>query len=115
MQFFTRLSPFRAIRDLRLFLSQRQPYELLFLFLSIVITTLLIVGFLKDSRIEKPYKREIQYFQSWPADRSDEQIRADQWRDMALKTRRDVAIEKARGDRQRSFQRVDRALTGIGL
>ncbi len=115
MQFFTRFSPIRAIQDLRLFLSQRQPYEVVFLFVSIVITTLLIAGFVKDSRVAKPYKREIQYFQSWPADRTDEQIRADQWRDMALKTRRDAAIEKAKGDRQRSFQRVDKAMTDMGL
>lgn len=115
MGFFTRFSPFRAIQDLRLFLSGRQPHELAFLFLSIIITTLLIAGFVKDSHVERPYKRDIQYFESWPADRSSAQIRADQLRDMALKTKRDATLEKRQADLKASFKRVDDAMTKWGL
>ena len=53
MQFFARLSPFRAVRDLRLFLHQRQKHELFFLFLSVFMTGLLLIGFAKDSKVEK--------------------------------------------------------------
>ena len=53
MQFFARFSPFRAIqRPARCSWPQRQRHELVFLFLSIVITTLLIAGFVKDSHVE---------------------------------------------------------------
>ena len=64
------LSPLRAIRDLRVFLSARQPYELIFLALSLMVTTALIAGFVHDSYEERPYKRNIQYFESWPLTRS---------------------------------------------
>lgn len=115
MQFFTRLSPVRAIQDLRLFLHQRERYELVFFFLSIVITTLLIAGFVHDSHVEKPYKRDIQYFESWSADRSSADIRADQVRDMAIKTKRDVTIEKKQADLKAGFKRVDDKLNSWGL
>ena len=115
MQFFARFSPFRAVQDLRLFLATRQRHELAFLFLSIVLTTLLIAGFIKDSHIEKPYKRDIQYFESWPLDRSDADIRAGQVRDMALRTKGDVTLEKRQADMKASFKRVDDSMTKWGL
>lgn len=115
MQYFARFAPVRAVNDLRRYLAQRHPYEIGFLFLSIVITTLLILGFLVDSRMEKPYKREIQYFESWNADRSREEIRAAQLRDMAIRTKLDVTREKAMADRKAAFKRVDDKLTSMGL
>ena len=115
MQFFARFSPVRAIQDLRLFLAGRQRHELVFLFLSIVITTLLIAGFVKDSHIERPYQRDIQYFENWRADRSDADIRADQVRDMALRTKRDATLEKRQADMKASFKRVDDSMTKWGL
>lgn len=115
MQYLARFSPFRAIQDLRLFLAGRQRHELVFLFLSIILTTLLIAGFIKDSHIERPYKRDIQYFESWRADRSDVDIRAGQVRDMALRTKADVTLEKRQSDMKASFKRVDDKLTKWGL
>ena len=38
MPFLSRMSPIRAYKDLRLFLQGRQPYELGFFALSVVIT-----------------------------------------------------------------------------
>lgn len=115
MRYFARLSPLAGIRDLRLFLAQRERHELVFLFLSIVITTLLIAGFVVDSRVEKPYERDVTYFKSWNLDRSDDEIRADQVRDMALKTKRDATLEKRQADMKASFRRVDDKLTEWGL
>ena len=115
MRYLARFSPFRAVQDLRLFLATRQKYELVFLFVSVALTTLLIAGFIKDSRVEKPYKREIVYVQDWRADRSSEQIRADQLRDMATRTKLDAMREKAMADRKASFQKVDDKLTSWGL
>lgn len=115
MQFFARFSPIRAVQDLRAFLAGRQRHELVFLFLSIIFPTLLIAGFVKDSHFEKAYKRDIQYFESWPADRSSAQIRADQLRDMALRTKADAYREKRQADTKASFQRVDDSMTKWGL
>ncbi|KQN24736.1 hypothetical protein ASE86_00020 [Sphingomonas sp. Leaf33] len=115
MRYLARFSPIRAIQDLRLFLASRERYELAFLFLSIVLTTLLIAGFVKDSRVERPYKREIVYVENWRADRSDAEIKADQLRGMATRTKLDAMQEKALADRKASFQRVDDKLTSWGL
>ncbi|MBM3928407.1 MAG: hypothetical protein FJ335_08125 [Sphingomonadales bacterium] len=115
MHYFARLSPLRAVQDLRLFLATRQKHELIFLFVSVTLTTLLIAGFIKDSRVEKPYKRDIVYVENWRADRSDAEIRAGQIRDMATRTKLDAMREKAMADRKASFQRVDDKLTSWGL
>ncbi|WP_394654338.1 hypothetical protein [uncultured Sphingomonas sp.] len=115
MRYLARFSPFRAIQDLRLYLTSRQKYELVFLFVSIVLTTLLIAGFVKDSRVEKTYKREIIYVENWRADRSEAEIKAGQVRDLATRTKLDAMQEKAMADRKASFQRVDNALDSWGL
>lgn len=109
------VSPFKAIRDLRGFLATRQRHELIFAFLSIVITTLLIAGFYVDSRFERPWKRDVQYVESWPLDRSLEQIRAQQKIDLEKKKILQAELEKKRQERMKSFQRLDKKLDDLGL
>lgn len=115
MQYFARLSPVRAVNDLRRFLAQRQKHELIFLFLSVLITSGLIAGFVKDSSVPTPYKRDILYFQNWRADRSDADMLADRQRDFVIKTRRDVMIEKRQADTKATFKRYDDQLSKWGL
>lgn len=109
------VSPLRAIRDLRFFLAQRQKHELVFAFLSIAITVLLIAGFYVDSHFEKPWKRDIQYFETYKLDRTDEEIRArlakDFERDKVVKAK--LAAEKQK--RMESFQRLDKKMDDLGL
>ncbi|RJF93776.1 hypothetical protein D3876_05660 [Sphingomonas cavernae] len=109
------VSPWRALRDLRGFLAMRQKHELIFGFLSIMITTLLIAGFYVDSRFEKPWKRDVQYVESWPLDRSLEQIRAQQKIDMEKKKVLQAELEKRRQERMKSFQRLDKKMDDLGL
>lgn len=115
MNFFSRMSPFTAIRDLRVFLSHRQKHELAFLALSVVITTLLIAGFVKDSHIEKVYKRDIIYVQNWRADRTDEEVRAQQAKDLPGELARKEAFAKKQAERRAQFKRVDDKLESWGL
>lgn len=115
MAFFARFSPFRAIRDLRVFLSQRQPYELGFLALSIVVTTLLIAGFVKDSHIERPYKRDIIYVKSWRADRSIEEVRAQLAKDAPIEAAQRAEFERKQAERRAQFKRYDDALKKWGI
>ena len=42
MGFFSRFSPIAAYQDLRLFFSQRRPYELFFLVAALGVTSFLI-------------------------------------------------------------------------
>ncbi|TKD52328.1 hypothetical protein FBR43_14515 [Sphingomonas baiyangensis] len=115
MSYFSRFSPFRAIRDLRFFLSQRQRHELIFFFISLGITTALLAGFYVDSRVERVYKREIQYFDSWSLDRTDAQIVAKQAVDKVERDKR-IAARKAReAERQAAFKRLDDSMTRWGL
>ena len=109
------VSPFRAIRDLRVYLAQRQRHELVFAFLSVAITTLILVGFYVDSKFERPWKRDIQYFENWPANRSDEEIRARLAADLVKDKARAAEIEKLRQERMKSFQRLDKKMDDLGI
>lgn len=109
------VSPFRAIRDLRVYLAQRQRHELVFAFLSVAITTLILVGFYVDSKFERPWKRDIQYFENWPANRSDEEIRARLAADLIKDKERAAEIEKLRQERMKSFQRLDKKMDDLGI
>jgi len=109
------VSPFRAIRDLRAYLAQRQRHELVFAFLSVAITALIITGFYIDSQFERPWKRDIQYFENWPANRSDEEIRARLAADLIKDKERKAEIEKLRQERMKSFQRLDKKMDDLGF
>lgn len=115
MHFFARLSPIRAVRDLRLFLHQRQKHELIFLFVSIVMTGLLLIGFWKDSRVEKEYRPDIVYVQQWRLDRTDAEIRAQQAIDAPIKQKQIDAQKKFAAERQASFKRLDDKMKAWGL
>ena len=116
MTFLERLSPLRAWRDLRLFLSYRQPYELVFLALAILVTTVVIAAFYVDSRIEKPYQRhEITYFESWPSSRTDEQIKAQQAIDKIKEDKLRAELKARQEERKAEFKRLNDKLERWGL
>lgn len=115
MQFFARFSPVRAYRDLRLFLASRETYELGFLALAITITGFLIYAFERDSTVPPVYHRDIIYVQQWRADRTDDEIRAQQKIDAPLKAKR-LAEEKAEQEARRAqFKKVDDAMARWGM
>jgi len=115
MTFLRSLSPLRAIRDLRFFLAQRKPHELWFMMLSMAITFMVLFVFVKDSRIETPYERNIIYAESWPLTRTDEQIKAQQKIDQAKKHIAEEALEKRRKANQAEFKKIDDWLTNHGF
>lgn len=115
MGFFSRFSPIRAINDLRVFLSYRQPYELGFFALSVVVVGLLIAGFIHDSHEERPYKREIVYVQQWPMTRTDAEIHAQQKIDGIEQTRRIAEEKKRQKEIQAQFKRLDDQLKAYGF
>ncbi|MBC9034538.1 hypothetical protein IAG41_19290 [Sphingomonas sp. JC676] len=115
MTFLRSLSPLRAIRDLRFFLAQRKPHELWFMMLSMAITFAVLFVFVKDSRVETPYERNIIYAESWPLTRTDAQIKAQQKIDQAKKHIAEEALEKRRRANQAEFKKVDDWLTNHGF
>lgn len=115
MQFLARMSPLRALRDLLLFLHQRQPHELGFLLLAILITGFFIFAFAKDSHVEKVYKPDIIYVQQWRLDRSEAEILAQQKIDQAKKDQEQAALEKEQAKTRAEFQRLDDKMKRWGL
>lgn len=115
MNFFTRMSPLRAYRDLRQFLAGRKPYELWFLAAALAITGFILYALARDSYAEKAYKPQIIYVEQWRLDRTDAQIIAQQKIDEAKKQIEQARIRKAEAERQAAFKRLDDKLTRMGL
>lgn len=115
MNFFARMSPLRAYRDLRRFLLTRKPYELWFLAASIAITSFLLFAFARDSHVEKVYRPEIIYVQQWKLDRTDAEIVAQQKIDQAERDAREAKVKRAQAERQAAFKRLDDKLSRMGL
>lgn len=115
MGYFSRFSPVRAIRDLRFFLAQRQPYELGFLALAMAITGFLIFAFMHDSYEEPVYRPNIIYVQQWRADRTDAQIIAQQKIDEPIRQKELAEQRKADEERRAGFRRLDEKLKRWGL
>ncbi len=115
MSYLARLSPVRAVQDLRFFLAQRQAYELWFLLLAIVVTTGLVAAFVHDSREERPYRRNIIYVQQWALSRTDAEIHAQQKIDGVIQTKAIADEEKRRKDLQGQYKRLDDKLKAMGI
>ena len=115
MGYFSRFSPFRAIRDLRRFLGTRQPHELYFLFAAIAITAFFIFAIATDSRYRPAYQPNIIYVQQWPANRSETQILAQQKIDEAARLKRVAAEQKDAAERQAGYKRLDDKLKRWGI
>ena len=115
MDFFARMNPLRALRDLRLFFHQREKHELWFLALAVVLTTLLIAGFVKDSAVEKVYKPDIVYVQQYRLDRTDAEIEAQQKIDQAKKDKEDAELKARQAKTQAEFKRLDDKLEKWGI
>jgi hypothetical protein len=106
--YFRRLNPFRALRDLRMYLHARKPHEIGFLFLSAAICSVVVSVFVIDSHLEKPYiPPTIIYVQSWRADRTDAQIMVQQKIDQAKKEADDAKLKKLQEQRQAEFKRFN--------
>lgn len=115
-KYFARFSPLRAIRDLRRFLASRKRYEIFTLFGAAAVTWTIMWVFLTDSRsIKIPYKRDIVYVESWPLDRTDADIKAQQKIDVVKKTKQQEELERRQKERQAQFKKVDDWLRSWGI
>jgi hypothetical protein len=115
MQFFRRFSPLHAFRDLRFFLSQREPRDLGFLVAAMAVTGFFVYAFMRNDIPPEPYQPNIIYFKNYAANRTDAQIKAQQAIDKVEQDQR-IASQKAREEKLRSqFKTVDDAMNKWGL
>ena len=115
MEFFSRLSPIRAYRDLRAYLADRGPVELLFLVAAMGITLTLIWAFARDSAIEPTYRPNIIYVEQYRQDRTDAEIVAQQKVDAVAKAKLIAERGRRAAERQAGFKRLDDKLRSYGF
>ena len=100
MSFFPRpVGPREALRDLAAFMRHRSREQVIGGALAILVTAIIVIEFLVDSKTGMSPPREIVYVDSWSANRTDAEIQADQKKDQAK--RRAAQLEK-----QREFQKL---------
>jgi len=93
----------------RIWRSSTNRYKLVFGALAIGITSLIVTGFILDARWQVPPRGpQIIYVEDFPANRTDEQIKQDQWKDAA-------ARRQAADERRRQFKRLDQQLKRFGF
>ncbi len=101
MPWFPRpVGPLAAIKDLAAFLRQRSREQVIGLVLSLLVTSILIIEFLVDSKINTAPPPRVIYVETYSANRTDADIIADQKEDQAER----AAI---RAERQRQFQKLE--------
>lgn len=116
MSMFSRFSPFRAVRDLRAFLRSRKPHEVGFMALAVAVTWTVVLVFSRDTNVKADYREpDIIYVQNYKADRSIDEIRAQQKKDLPEEQARKAAIEAKRKKRQEEFKRLDDKLRSWGI
>lgn len=104
MSWFPRpASPRAAFADLRAFLRQRSREQRIGAALSILVTTIIVIIFFVDSKINTAPPPQIVYVESWSMNRTDAEIIEQQKKDQA---ERDAAIK----ERQRQFQALENKL-----
>jgi hypothetical protein len=101
-------SPRTLWNDLRAFWRDRPRHQWVAAFLALLIPFGIVVAFYFDTRTNIVPREQIQFLDSWPASRTDEQIRAKQKADA-------IVLEARRRERQREFQRLDDNLNRMGI
>ena len=96
-------SPRAAFRDLAAFMRQRSREQVIGATLAVLVTLIIVLEFVVDSKINTAPPPQVVYAQSWSADRTDAEIIADQKKDQA---KRDAAAK----EKQRQFQKLEKQL-----
>jgi len=95
------VGPAAAFRDLAAFMRQRSREQVIGAALSVLVTTIIIIVFLVDPKVNTQPGEQIVYAESWPENRTDAQIAADQKKDQA-------ALDAAKKEKRRQFQQLEK-------
>jgi hypothetical protein len=101
-------SPRALWADLRLFWSGRSRTQWVAALLAIMIPIGILGAFWLDARTNIRPGPQLIFVESWPATRTDAEIRAKQQRDR-------IAREARERERQRQFQVIDNGLKQYGI
>lgn len=97
------VGPRAAFSDLRAFMRQRSREQVIGATLAVLVTMIIIIEFMVDSKINTAPPPQVVYAESWPANRTDAEIVAEQKKDQA---KRDAAAK----EKQRQFRELEKQL-----
>ena len=101
MSFIPRpVGPRAAFKDLLAFLRQRSREQVIGLVLSLLVTSIVIIEFMVDSKINTAPPPKLIYVEQYSANRTDAEIIADQKKDQAER-------EAQRAEKQRQWQKLE--------
>ncbi len=107
MSFFRAVNPKAAWADIVEIWRGEQRYKIHFLLLAFFTTALIFVTFLFESGFEKePKPLKLIYINSWSADRTDEEIMAENIEVQKETDRRNALIEQRKQEEQDSYRRL---------
>ena len=101
-------SPRALWADLRAFTSERRPHQWVAMALAVAMPVAIVVTFYFDGKTNISPGPQLIYVESWPASRTDAEIKAQQKIDQA-------ARDKAKKERQEQFKRLDEKLERLGI
>lgn len=96
-------SPRVALADLAAFMRQRSREQRLGAIMAVLVTIIIVIVFFVDSKINTAPPPTVIYVESWPTNRTDAEIKADQLKDQA---EREAALK----EQQRQFQKLENQL-----
>ncbi len=94
-------SPRALIADLRAFARERSPVKWIAALIALAMPVIIILGFIKDGKTNIAPGEQIIFVDSWTANRTDDQIKADQ-------VKRQAQQEAQQAERQRQFKELER-------
>lgn len=84
-------------------MRQRSREQLIGATLAVLVTMIILIEFMVDSKINTAPPPQVVYAESWPANRTDAEIVAEQKKDQA---KRDAAAK----EKQRQFKELEKQL-----
>jgi hypothetical protein len=97
------VGPRAAIADLFAFMRQRSREQVIGAALAVLVTTIIVIEFLVDSKINTAPPPRVVYAESWSLNRTDAEIVAEQKQDQAKR-------DSAANEKQRQFQKLEKQL-----
>ena len=97
------VGPREAFADFRAFLRHREREHWIGAALAVLVTIIIVIEFLVDSKINTAPPPRVVYVEQWTTNRTDAEIVADQKKHQAEK-------EAAAKERQRQFQKLEKQL-----
>src|SRR5436305_562875 len=101
-------TPRALAQDLRTFWRSRPRGHWIAALLAAAMTTGIVIAFLVDSQSMGEVPEQVIFVDSWPASRTDAEIRAKQQADLAQR-------DRAEAEHRRQLQRLDRTLNRLGI